>query len=296
MTAYRFIDAERATWPVRMMCRALRVARSAYYDWKQGKPSARATGDAALAVHIKVIHRGSRGTYGVPRVLAELREQGYRVGKDRVGRLMREAGLTGTPKRRFRPTTTDSDHDDRVADNVLDRKFVASAPNQAWVGDITYLATKSGWVYLVVLLDLFSRKVVGWSLQQHMQTELCLQALQQAVATRRPGPGLVHHSDRGSQYTSDDYQAALEAIGAVPSMSRKGNCWDNAVAESFFGTLEQELVQQQEELWADETEARTAVGKYIHGFYNQRRRHSTLGQLSPVQFEDAHRGEEAAAA
>lgn len=296
MTAYQFIDAEKATWPIRVMCRALRLARSAYYEWTKGKASARAAEDAALRVHIKVIHRTSRGTYGVPRVLVELREQGYRVGKDRVGRLMRGLGLTGTPKRRFRPTTTDSDHDDRVADNVLDRKFEASAPNQVWVGDITYLATKSGWVYLAVLLDLFSRKVVGWSLQRHMQTELCLQALQQAVATRRPGSGLVHHSDRGSQYTSDDYQAELEVIGAVPSMSRKGNCWDNAVAESFFGTLEQELVQQQEEPWADETEARTAVGKYIHGFYNQRRRHSTLGQLSPVRFEDAHRGEEAAAA
>lgn len=296
MTAYQFIDAEKATWPIRVMCRVLRVARSAYYDWKKGKASARAAEDAVLAVHIKVIHRTSRGTYGVPRVLAELREQGYRVGKDRVGRLMRAQGLTGTPKRRFRPTTTDSDHDHRVADNVLDRNFEASAPNQAWVGDITYLATKAGWVYLVVLLDLFSRKVVGWSLQQHMQTELCLQALRQAITTRRPGPGLVHHSDRGSQYTSDDYQTALEAIGAVPSMSRKGNCWDNAVAESFFGTLEQELVQQQEELWADEAEARSAVGQYIHGFYNHRRRHSTLGQLSPVQFEAAHRVVEAAAA
>ena len=296
MTAYQFIDAERATWPVRVMCRALRVARSAYYDWKQGKTSPRTADDAALAVHIKVIHRTSRGTYGVPRVLAELRAEGHLVGKDRVGRLMREQGLTGTPKRRYRPTTTDSDHDDRVAENLLDRKFDTSAPNQAWVGDITYLATKAGWVYLVVLLDLFSRKVVGWALQPHMQTALCLQALRQAVATRRPGPGLVHHSDRGSQYTSDDYQAALEAIDAIPSMSRKGNCWDNAVAESFFGTLEQELVLQQEELWPDEAAARAAVGEYIHDFYNQRRRHSTLGQLSPVQFEVAHRLVEAAAA
>ncbi len=295
MTAYRFIDAEKAIWPVRVICRALRVSRSAYYTWKQGGTTGRAASDATLSVHIKAIHRRSLGTYGVPRVLAELRAEGHQVGKERVGRLMREQGLTGTPKRRYRPTTTDSDHDDRVAENLLDRKFTSTVPNQAWVGDITYLATRAGWVYLAVLIDLFSRKVVGWSLQQHMQTELCLQALHQAVATRHPGPGLLHHTDRGSQYTSDDYQDALEAIGATPSMSRKGNCWDNAVAESFFGTLEQELVLQLEEAWHDEAAARAAVGAYIHGFYNQRRRHSTLGQLSPVQFEAAHRVVEAAA-
>jgi len=182
-----------------------------------------------------------------------------------------------------------------VAENLLDRQFVVAAPNRAWVGDITYLPTKSGWVYLAVLLDLFSRKVVGWSLQKHMQTELCLQALRQAIATRQPGAGLLHHSDRGSQYTSDDYQEALGRIDARPSMSRKGNCWDNAVAESFFGTLEQELVLQQTEVWADELAARSAVGEYIHGFYNQRRRRSTLGQVSPVDFEAAHRAQAHAA-
>ena len=222
-------------------------------------------------------------------MLVDLRAEGHQVGKERVARLMREQGLAGTPKRRYRPTTTDSDHDDRVAENLLDRKFTVVAPNKAWVGDITYLPTKAGWVYLAVLLDLFSRKVVGWSLQKHMQTELCLQALARAVATRQPGAGLLHHSDRGSQYTSDDYQAALAGFGATPSMSRKGNCWDNAVAESFFGTLEQELVLQQEEVWDNEVAARIAVGDYIHGFYNQRRRHSTLGQLSPIEFEAAHR-------
>lgn len=288
MTAYRFIDAEKAIWPVRAICRAVRVSRSAYYDWKQARTTEKAAEDAALSVHIKVIHRRSRGTYGVPRVLAELRAEGHQVGKERVARLMREQGLAGRPKRRYRPTTTDSDHDDRVAKNLLDRKFTATLPNQVWVGDITYLPTKRGWVYLAVLLDLYSRKVVGWSLQPHMQTELCLQALEQAVTTRQPGPGLLHHSDRGSQYTSDAYQGALEAIDATPSMSRKGNCWDNAVAESFFGTMEQELVLQ-EGPWDDEAGARTAVSDYIHGFYNQRRRHSTLGQISPVDFEAAHR-------
>lgn len=288
MTAYRFIDAERATWPVRVVCRALRVARSSYYAWKDGRASPRANQDAALALHIKVIHRKSRGTYGVPRVLAELLAEGHRVGKDRVGRLMREQGLSGTPKRRFRPTTTDSDHDDRVAENLLDRKFTASGPNQAWVGDITYLPTKQGWVYLAVVLDLFSRKVVGWALRSHMRTELCLSALQQAAVARDPAPGLLQHTDRGSQYTSDEYQGALEAIGAIPSMSRRGNCWDNAVAESFFGTMEQELVVPEGD-WRSEAEARRAVGDYIHGFYNRTRRHSTLGYVSPVDYEASHR-------
>lgn len=295
MTAYRFVDAEKAVWPVRVICRALRVSRSAYYEWKQARTTEKAAEDAVLSVHIKAIHRRSRGTYGVPRVLVDLRAEGHLVGKDRVARLMRLQGLAGTPKRRFRPTTTDSDHTDRVAKNLLDRQFTFLAPNRAWVGDITYLPTKAGWVYLAVLLDLFSRKVVGWSLQKHMQTELCLQALSRAIATRQPGAGLLHHSDRGSQYTSADYQRALGAIGATPSMSRKGNCWDNAVAESFFGTLEQELVLQQEEVWGDENAARSAVGDYIHGFYNQRRRHSTLGQFSPVDFEAAYRAQARAA-
>ena len=287
MTTYQFIDAEKATWSVRALCAALRVARSAYYAWKGGTRCARATADVALGVHIKAIHRRSRGTYGVPRMLVELRAEGHRVGHGRVARLMREQGLAGTPKRRFRPTTTDSNHTNRVAENLLNRQFTVTGPNQAWVGDITYLRTRAGWVYLAVLLDLFSRKVVGWSLRGHMQTELCLQALHQAVATRHPGPGLLHHTDRGSQYTSDDYQDELKALGATPSMSRKGNCWDNAVAESFFGTLEQELVRQQGE-WADEEAVYAAVSDYIHGFYNQRRRHSTLGQLSPVDFEAAY--------
>jgi putative transposase len=284
VTAYRFIETERAVWPVRMMCRVLRVSRSAFYDWAAGKTGDKAAADAVLAVHIKTIHRRSRATYGAPRVLAELRAEEHQVGHRRVARLMREHGLKGTPKRRFRPTTTDSKHNDRVAPNLLNRRFKALAPNQAWVGDITYLATRSGWVYLAVLLDLFSRKVVGWSLRSHMQTELCLEALRQAVTTRQPGAGLLHHSDRGSQYTSDAYQKELGTIGATPSMSRKGDCWDNAVAESFFGTLEQELVLP-EGPWTNEATARAAVADYIHGFYNQSRRHSTLGHRSPVEFE-----------
>ena len=288
MTAYRFIFGEKAGWSSRAMCRTLRVSRSAYHAWAARLPTEKTAADTLLRVHIKATHRRSRGTYGVPRMTVDLRAEGHDVGRTRVGRLMRELGLQGIPKRRFRGTTTDSDHTQRVAKNLLDRQFEVAEPNRAWVGDITYLPTKEGWVYLAVLLDLFSRKVVGWALRSHMRTELCLSALQQAVATRRPRPGLLHHTDRGSQYTSDDYQDALQAIGATPSMSRKGNCWDNAVSESFFGTMEQELVIPQG-TWRDEEEARRAVGDYIHGFYNHCRRHSTLGYVSPVDYEAAHR-------
>ena len=294
MSTYRFIHAERATWPVRLQCRTLGVARSAYYDWERAEPGPQATENAVLSVHIKAIHRRSRGTYGSPRVFAELRAEGHQVGRNRVARLMRELGLEGTPKRRFKGSTTDSDHDDNVAENLLQREFHAERPNQAWVGDITYLRTAAGWVYLAVLIDLFSRKVVGWELASHMQTELCLAALTQALSTRDPDEGVIHHTDRGSQYTSDAYQRVLTDAGAVPSMSRKGDCWDNAVAESFFGTLEQELVNQSE-LWADEDEARTAVSGYIHAFYNTVRRHSTVGYVSPVDFETAYRAVQVAA-
>ncbi len=295
MSAYRFILGEKAVWSSRAMCRALRVSRAAYHAWAARPATEKTAADALLRVHIKATHRRSRGTYGVPRMTVELRAEGHAVGRTRVARLMGELGLQGTPRRRFRGNTTDSDHTDRVAENLLGRRFAVAEPNTAWVGDITYLPTKEGWVYLAVLLDLFSRKVVGWALRSHMRTELCLSALQQAVATRAPAPGLLQHTDRGSQYTSDDYQDVLQAIGATPSMSRKGNCWDNAVAESFFGTMEQELVIP-EGPWRDEAEARRAVGDYIHGFYNHRRRHSTLGYVSPVDYEAAHRALRARAA
>lgn len=282
------MEAEKAHWSVRTMCAVLAVSRSAYYAWRAGGRSKRTIADAALEVHVKAIHRRSRGTYGAPRITAELIAEGHDVGRGRVARLMRALGLVGTPKRRFQPRTTDSNHENRPADNLLNRQFTAKAPNEAWVGDITYLATKAGWVYLAVLIDLFSRKVVGWSLQTHMRTELCLEALRQAVCLRRPAAGLLHHTDRGSQYAGADYGKALRQLGAVVSMSRRGNCWDNAVAESFFGTLEQELVRPLAACWADDVAARAAVGKYIHDWYNRRRRHSTLGYVSPIDFEVAH--------
>ena len=294
MSAYRFIDAEKAYTPVRLLCRVLEVSRSAYYAWTQAEPSSRSVDDATLLVHIKGIHRRSRGTYGSPRVLAELKAEGHDVGKRRVARLMAENGLQGTPKRKFKGTTTDSDHGDQIADNLLNRNFQVDKPNVAWVGDITYLQTAAGWVYLAVLIDLFSRKVVGWSLATHMRTELCLAALNQALGTRQPPDGLIHHTDRGSQYASGAYQTVLESAGAVPSMSRKGNCWDNAVSESFFGTLEQELVRQLEQPWATEEDARRDLSSYIHGWFNPSRRHSTIAYQSPVDFEEDYRQQEAA--
>ncbi len=295
MASYRFIHAEEAlgTWSVRRMCSALRVHRSGYYAWRDGPASSHAAEDARLVVHIKAIHRRSRATYGAPRVHAELVAEGHYVGRRRVARLMREHGLVGIPKKRFR-ATTDSDHDAPIAPNLLERDFTASAPNRVWVGDITYLRTRRGWAYLAVLIDLYSRKVVGWSVADHMRTELVEDALHMAIATRAPASGVVHHTDRGVQYTSAPYQERLAQLGAKVSMSRKGDCWDNAVAESFFGTLEQELVGQSDR-WEDVDAARAAVGDYIHHFYNAVRRHRTLGQRSPVEFE-AQAREEALAA
>jgi putative transposase len=288
VTAYRFIDAEKANEPVRLLCRMLGVSRAAFYAWKAGTTWSRGrVRDAALAVHIRAIWKRARETYGSPRVTVELKSEGHVVGRRRVARVMQEHGLKGTPSKRFRGSTTDSKHTALVAPNLLERDFTANEPNRVWVGDITYLPTRAGWVYLAVLLDLFSRKVVGWELASHMRDDLCLGALRRAIATRSPAPGLIHHTDRGSQYASSDYQRALSDIAAMPSMSRKGDCWDNACAESFFGTLEQELGGKAD--WADEAEARAAVGAYIHKFYNPVRRHRTLGQVSPVAFEEQYR-------
>ena len=282
MTTYRFIRSEEANHSVRLMCRVLDVARSCYYAWVDGQTHT-GGGDAALLVHIKAIHRQHEGRYGAPRVTAELRGQGFVVNRKRVARLMREHGLVGRPRRVFRGTTTDSDHALPIAPNLLERHFDVSDPNTAFVGDITYLRTQDGWVYLAVLIDLFSRKVVGWAMDETMETALCQRALSRMLMTRKPLDGAIHHTDRGSQYASKAYRQAVEEAGMRVSMSRKGDCWDNAVAESFFGTLEQELVP--EHPWRDIGEARKAVSNYIHRYYNQTRRHSTLGYLSPVEFE-----------
>jgi putative transposase len=294
VTTYRFIDAERATESVRHLCQVLGVSRAAFYEWKSEREPKRKSRDQSLVVHIKAAWRRGRKNYGSPRVTRELKAEGHAIGRRRVARLMREHGLKGAPNKRFRGSTTDSKHLAPVAPNLVNREFVVRKPDCLWVGDITYLPTRSGWVYLAVLIDLFSRKVVGWSLASHMRDELCLEALRRAVAARNPAHGLVHHTDRGSQYASNDYRKALSDIGAVQSMSRKGDCWDNACAESFFGTLEQELGG--DVIWADETEARAAIGDYIHHFYNPVRRHSTLDYSSPVAYEHQYRLNQAEAA
>jgi putative transposase len=289
---FAFIQAEKAHFPVRCLCTVLGVTRSGFHAWCTRPVAARTRANQRLAVEIAAIHAASRQRYGSPRVCADLRAQGRTVGRHRVARLMRQQGLRARKKRRFQ-TTTDSGHGLPVAANVLARQFTVPAPNTAWVTDITYLWTREGWLYLAVILDLFSRRVVGWSMSEHITRQLTLDALTAALRQRGARPGLLHHSDRGSQYASGDYQALLTAHGFVGSMSRRGNCWDNAVAESFFSTLKIELVYTTE--WATRAAARTAVFEYLEVFYNGQRRHSSLGYLSPVAFEQRYEGKTLAA-
>jgi putative transposase len=279
---YAFIDAEKARWPVEVQCKALGVAKSGYYAWK-GRPEApRVTEDAALVEEIKAAHKAGRGNYGSPRVHRELRAKGRRVGRKRVERLMRREGIAGRRKKRFRKTT-DSKHPHPIAPNLLERKFDVELPDTAWVTDVTYVWTLEGWLYLAVIIDLFSRRVVGWSASANNDRALALGALERAVAARSPAPGMVHHSDRGSVYASGDYGAALTAIEAVKSMSRKGDCWDNAVPESFFATIKGEMIDHADYL--TRAAALAAIGDYIDGFYNPSRRHSAIGYMSPIEFE-----------
>ena len=279
---FALIDAEKAKYPLAVLCAALEVSRSGYYAWKERPAPARAKADEQLGVEIVAIHRRSRCTYGSPRVHADLRAKGRRVGEKRVARLMREKGLAAQRKRRFR-RTTDSNHDRPIAPNVLDRNFVQEAPNQVWVTDVTYIFTAEGWLYLAAMLDLFSRRVVGWATSDTNDRFLALDALYRALRARRPRAGLVHHSDRGSPYASEDYRDALRDRGITASMSRIGDCWDNAVAESFFATLKGELVDH--ERYATRAAAVASIGDYIERFYNTERRHSHLGYVSPIEFE-----------
>jgi putative transposase len=290
---FAFIDAEKANHPVRAMCRVLRVSPSGYYSWRGRKPSDRARLDEQLSVHIRAAHKQSHRTYGSPRIHAQLHHEGFHVGRKRVARIMREQGIVALAPRRFR-RTTDSAHSHPVAPNVLNRIFKAEAPNQAWVTDITYVWTWEGWLYLAVILDLFSRRVVGWAAAEHMRTDLVMEALSKALRLRQPGPDLVHHSDRGSQYASDDYQAELRRRGIVCSMSRRGDCYDNAVAESFFGTIKTECLDRHP--WATRVSTMEAIGQYIDGFYNPHRLHSSLGYVSPIEFERCYHREESQAA
>ena len=275
------IAQHRAEYPLRLMCRVLEVSPAGFYAWQRRAPSARQRQDTQLRVQIAASHRRSRRRYGSPRILRDLREAGRRVSRRRVARLMREAGLVGVPARRFRVTTR-SDHAQPVAPNRLARQFAVAQPNRVWATDVTYLWTEEGWLYLAVLLDLASRRVVGWALAPRLDRHLVAAALAQALGRRTPESGLLHHSDRGSVYASADYQARLAARGIVCSMSRRGNCWDNAVVESFFATCKRELAQR--EHWATRADAQVAVAAYLT-WYNHDRRHATLGYRSPAAYE-----------
>ena len=267
------------------------MSRSGFYAWCAREESEHARRDRQLTAKIRVLHADSKGTYGSPRIHCELIAQGECVGRNRVARLMRDEDIVGRRKRRFRKTT-DSGHDQPVAPNLVDRAFEVDDVNEVWAEDITYVRTWEGWLYLAVLIDLNSRRVVGWAAANHMCTELVLEALRMATVRRRPPRGLVHHSDRGSQYASHVYQEALASYGMTTSMSRRGNCWDNAVVESFFSTLKEELIYRA--AWPTVRRAREAIAEYIDNFYNTRRRHSTLGYVSPVEYE--HRGRQEAVA
>lgn len=279
---FAFIQAEKATFPVTVLCRVLEVSRAGFYAAQRRPVAPRVTEEARLAVQIAAIHRASRRCYGSPRVQAELRARGQYISRKRVARLMRGAGLTARRRRAFR-VPTPSTHRHPVAPNRLARQFTVPAPDRVWVSDITYLPTVEGWLYLAVVLDLFSRRVVGWATSDRLGEGVALEALGMGLARRRPPPGLLHHSDRGSQYASAEYRAILAGHGMVCSMSGVGSCWDNAVAESFFATLKGEL--NQAGAWRTRAEARRAVFDYIELFYNGPRRHSTLGYLSPLGFE-----------
>jgi putative transposase len=279
---FAFISAKKAQYPVRLLCEMLDVSHSGYYAWVDRPAPPKRSADAHLLVEIKAALVRGRGAYGSPRIHCELRARGIRVGKKRIERLMRENGLVARQKRRF-VRTTDSRHHLPIAPNVLGREFDVHAANKAWVGDVTYIPTGEGWLYLAVLLDLFSRRVVGWATSATNDRELALQALDHAVRTRRPRPGLVHHTDRGSPYASDDYRSALAAGRMTASMSRTGDCYDNAVAESFFATLKAEHVDHED--FPTRAIGTASIGDYVEQFYNTARRHSRLGYVSPIEFE-----------
>jgi len=280
---YRFVDEHRGAWPVRVMCRVLGVSASGYYAWRTRGESPRAKANHALLGIIRALHAESGGAYGAPRVHAVLRSYGRRIGRHRIARLMRGAGLRGLAAIPRRVRTTDSRHDHPIAPNRLRRNFTATAPNQVWLADLTYIRTGEGWLFLAALIDMHTRKVVGWAVRETLHADIALEALAMAVERQRPAPGLIHHSDRGVQYAADDYRKALSAARITPSMSRKGNCLDNAPMESFFHTLKVERIHHR--VYATRAEARRDLFAYIEGFYNSRRLHSAIGYRSPADME-----------
>ena len=284
--SFALIDAKKAEIAIETACAALGVSVSGYYAWKGRPASRRQSDDMVLLAHIRAEFSTSNETYGSPRMHAELKEQGLGAGRHRVARLMSENGLKARQKTRFK-RTTDSDHGGPVASNVLDQDFTATALDQKWGVDISYVWTAEGWLYLAIVLDLFSRRIIGWQMSDRMKRGLAMDALRRAINLRRPPRGLIHHSDRGSQYCSEDYRRLLSDHGFVASMSGRGNCYDNAMVETVFKTLKSELIWRT--AFATRAEASRAIGHYIDGFYNPRRRHSSLGYVSPVTFEATFR-------
>ena len=283
---YAFIKSHLTTWSVGRCCEVLQVSRSGYYAWRHRRPGPALIRRRKLIEQIRVVHEQSRRVYGSPRVHQALEQQGQAVCRNTVARLMRQQAIRARSKRKFVPRTTDSVHEQPIAENVLDRQFNALSPNEKWVADITYIPTGEGWLYLAAVLDLFSRRIVGWSMADHMQTQLVDDALLMALTGRQPPEGLLHHSDRGSQYASDAYTHRLIEHGITLSMSGKGDCWDNAVMESFWATLKTELVHHAR--FATREQARAGIFEYIEVFYNRRRLHSSLGYQSPETFEAKH--------
>jgi len=279
---FSFIDERRDQWPVRLLCDALDVSTAGYYAWCDRPASARQQRQDALLVEIRAIHAEFKARYGSPRIHAELVARGRPCCVNTVAQAMRDHGIAAKTAKKFR-CTTDSNHDLPVAENLLGRQFDPASPNEAWVADITYIPTREGWLYLAAVEDLYSRRVVGWSLAEHLESRLVVDALALAVERRLPAEGLLAHSDRGSQYASDHYQSLLARHGITCSMSRRADCWDNAPMESFFASLKKELVHGAD--FATRAGARAAIVEYIEVFYNTRRRHSSLGYVSPAEYE-----------
>jgi putative transposase len=293
MSRYRFVEAESRRYSVTQLCRIAQVSRTAYYEWQDRAPSQRARDDAALTATIRAIHAASDGQYGVPRVLAELQAQGHEVGRKRVARLMKAAGLRGRRLPRWIRTTTPEPTPPAIPD-LVHGQFEASAPDVLWVGDITYIRTWEGWLYLATVIDVFSRRVIGFSLAGHMRASLVCDALTMAVATRGGNvEGVIFHSDRGCQYTSAEVHALCDAHGMKQSMGKTGVCWDNALAESFFATYKLELIEPRS--WPTRARTRTATVHWIEAVYNRRRRHSAIDMMSPVDYEDRYWNRRAAA-
>ncbi|MHB8112416.1 MAG: IS3 family transposase [Bellilinea sp.] len=279
---YRFIEKHQLTYPIERLCQALEVSRSGYYAWQVRQQQPQSNAEQDLIRDIRAIHRMSRRTYGSPRISYELRLQGKVCNHKRVARLMRLAGVHGARKR-LKASATNSKHNYPIAPNLMNQQFEAEAPNTKWVADITYIPTHEGWLYLAAVMDLYSRKIVGWSMADQVSADLVEDALQRAIFERQPGPGLLHHSDRGSQYASNQIRQILQANHIEVSMSRTGNCYDNAPIESFFSTLKCEWVHLQN--YRTKSQAKQDIFEYIAGFYNSHRRHSALGYLTPMEFE-----------